>query len=82
MTNQCDSEKGKSIKNTHKRHKNSKTYLDAQNEFAPKLQVIVGRFRPNANLPCSLLRLGCHWGNAIQYSALFSTEGPLVMKFF
>ena len=74
--------KEKSSENTHKLHKNSKTYPDAQNEFAPKLQDIVGHFRPNANLPCSLLRLGCHWGNAIQNSALFSTEGPLVMKFF
>ena len=31
--------KEKSFKNTHKFHKNSKTYLDVQNEFAPKLKL-------------------------------------------
>ena len=30
--------KEKSFKNTHKLHKNSKTYCDVQNEFAPKLK--------------------------------------------
>ena len=32
-------EKKKSFENTHKFHKNSKTYLDVQNEFAPKLNL-------------------------------------------
>ena len=30
--------KEQSLENTHKLHKNSKTYLDAQNEIAPKLR--------------------------------------------
>ena len=30
--------KEKNFENTHKLHKNSKTYLDVQNEFAPKLR--------------------------------------------
>ena len=34
-----DLKKEKSFENTHKLHKNSKTYLDAQNEFAPKLKL-------------------------------------------
>ena len=34
-----DTKKEKSFENTHKLHKNSKTYLDAQNEFLPKLKL-------------------------------------------
>ena len=34
-----ESKKEKSFENTHKLHKNSKTYLDVQNEFAPKLKL-------------------------------------------
>ena len=34
-----DSKKEKSLANTHKLRKNSKTYLDVQNEFAPKLKL-------------------------------------------
>ena len=33
------SNKVKSFENTHKLHKNSKFYLDVQNEFAPKLKL-------------------------------------------
>ena len=50
MKNQYMTKKEKYFKNTHKFHKNSKTYLDIQNEFTPKL-----------SLTCSLLlRPGCH----------------------
>ena len=35
-----DSQKGKSFENTRKHHKNSKTYLGAHNEFAPKLRYL------------------------------------------
>ena len=36
MKNQYGSKKEKSFENTHKLYKNSKTFLDAQNEFTPK----------------------------------------------
>ena len=39
MKNQYMTKKEKSFENTHKLYKNSKTYLDAQNEFAPKLKL-------------------------------------------
>ena len=39
MQNQYDSKKEKSFENTHKLYKNSKIYLDVQNEFAPKLKL-------------------------------------------
>ena len=34
-----DSKKEKSFENTHKLHRNSKIYLDVQNEYAPKLKL-------------------------------------------
>ena len=34
-----DSKKEKSFENTHKLHKHPKSYLDFQNEFAPKLKL-------------------------------------------
>ena len=39
MKNQYMTKKEKSFENTHKLHKNSKTQLDVQNEFAPKLEL-------------------------------------------
>ena len=39
MHNQYLSQKKQSFENTHKLHKNSKTYLKVQNEFAPKLKL-------------------------------------------
>ena len=38
MKNQYDLKKEESFENTHKLYKNSKPYLDVQNEFAPKSQ--------------------------------------------
>ena len=38
MKNQYDSKKEKPFENTQKIHKNLKTYLDLENEFAPKLR--------------------------------------------
>ena len=39
LKNQYMTKKEKSFENTHKLHKNSKSYLDVQNEFAPKLKL-------------------------------------------
>ena len=39
MKNEYDWKKGKSPKNTYKLHKNSKSYLDVQNKFAPRLKL-------------------------------------------
>ena len=39
MKNQYHTKKEKSFENTNKLYKNLKTYLDAQNEFAPKLKL-------------------------------------------
>ena len=52
MKNQYMTQKKKNLSNTHKLHKNSKTY-------------------PDANLTCSLLRPGSHWGNAIQIFGVY-----------
>ena len=39
MKNQYMTKKEKYFENVHKLHKNSETYLDVQNEFAPKLKL-------------------------------------------
>ena len=65
-------EKKKSFENTHKFHKNSKTYLDVQNEFAPKLNLSRIVSDPTQTWPahCS--------GQAVTGETPFSTEGPLI----
>ena len=76
MKNQYDSKEEKSFKNTHKLHKNSKTYLDAQNKFAPKLKLLWVVSDQTQTWPahCS--------GQAAIGETPFSTESPLVLKFF
>ena len=61
----------KSFKNSYKLHKNSKTYLDAQNEFAPKLKLSWVVSDPTQSSPayCS--------GQAVTGGTPFSTEGPV-----
>ena len=76
MKNQYDSKKEKSFENTHKLHKNSKTYLDAQNEFAPKLNLSRVVSDPTRTWPAH-----CE-GQAAVGETPFSTEGPLILKFF
>ena len=68
--------KEKSFENTQKFHKNSKTYLDVQNEFAPKLKLSWVVSDPTQSWPthCS--------GQAVTGETPISTEGPLVLKFF
>ena len=67
---------GKSFENTHKIHENSKTYLDARNEFAPKLKLSWVLSDPTQIWPtrCS--------GQAVTGETPFRTKGPLVLKFF
>ena len=71
-----ESKKEKSFENTHKLHKNSKTYLDVQNEFAPKLKLSWVVSDPSQTWPahCS--------GQAVTGETPFRPEGPLVLKFF
>ena len=71
-----DSKKEKSLQNTDKLHKNSKTYLDAQNEFTPKLMLSWVVSDPTQTWPAH-----CE-GQAVAGETPFSTEGPLVLKFF
>ena len=68
--------KEKSFENTQKFHKNSKTYLDVQKEFAPKLKLSWVVSDPTQSWPthCS--------GQAVTGETPISTEGPLVLKFF
>ena len=71
-----DSKKEKSFENTHKLHKNSNTYLDVQNVFAPKLKlswVVLDRTQTWL-AQCS--------GQAVTGETPFSTEDPLLLKFF
>ena len=65
----------KNLSKILKLHKNSKTYLDAQNEFAPKLKLSWVVSDPTQTWPahCS--------GQAVTGETPFSTEGPLVQKF-
>ena len=76
MKNQYMTKKEKSFANTHKLHKNSKTYLDVQNKFAPKLKLSWVVSDPTQTWPAHCL------GQAVTGETPFSTEGPLVLKFF
>ena len=76
MKNQYDSKKEKSFENAHKLHKNSKTCLDVQNEFAPKLKLSWVVSDPTQTWPahCS--------GQAVTAETPFRPEGPLVLNYF
>ena len=75
MKNQYMTKKEKSFENTHKLHKNSKTYLDVQNEFAPKLKLSWVVSDPTQTWPahCS--------GHAVTGETPFGPEGLRVLNF-
>ena len=68
--------KKKSFENIDKLHKNSKTYLDVQNEFAPKLKLSWVVSDPTQTWPtyCS--------GQAVTGETPFRPGRPLVLKLF
>ena len=76
LKNQYMTQKNKNLSKILKLHKSSKTYLDVQNQFAPKLKLSWVVSDPTQTWPahCS--------GQAVTGETPFRPEGPLVLKFF